>query len=424
VLPNLIIPLWILVFLLCIYKWKFFNASGITKQVLIAAFLFRIILGSINYYIWQNVIGHGDSLRYFNDSKDIYNLLPEHPKDFLRLVFGYYKTALPEDLHQYVSETTIAQSVPEYHMVRINAILNIFSFGNPYGNIIILSFIYFMGLVALLKTFLKSNLVESYTGIQKYIILFLPSIVFWSSGLLKEGPTLLLLCIIIIQCLYLEKQFDYKRILWLCLSLFFLLLIRDYLLALIIPNLFIWYFAKRTPQTAYRVFIVCTASALTILFAAAWFQPQLNIVLWLKSEQHYFLEAPDDPDYQFKALNGDVLDMITKIPYAINNVLFRPNIFHSNDSFRIYQSIELIFTWLFLIYAIQKRKHLFKLSPTLLFILYFSIELLLAYSLITFDADTLSRYRSIPLFLIIIVAIIALEGQRHPKEPNNSAKIE
>ena len=126
--------------------------------------------------------------------------------------------------------------------------------------------------------------------------------------------------------------------------------------------------------------------------------------------------APDDPDYQFKALNGQVWDMITKIPYALNNILFRPNIFNSNDVFRIYQSIELIFIWIFLIYAIQKRKHPFKLSPTLLFILYFSIELLIAYGMITFDADTLSRYRSIPLFLVILVAIIALDGQKPTKK--------
>ncbi len=415
-LPNLIIPFWIFLFLFLIYKWKFFNVIGITKQVLIAAFLFRIILGCSNYYIWQNVIGHGDSLRYFNDSKLLYEILPEHPGDFLRLVFGYYKTSLPEDLHHYISAGSIAPSAPEYHMVRINALLNIFSFGGPYGNIIILSFLYFIGLVTLMKSLVKFNLITTFTKIQQAIIFFLPSLVFWSSGLLKEGPTLLLICIIIVQCLHLEKQFEFKRILLVCLSLFFLLLIRDYLLALIIPNLFIWYFAKRTPQTAYRVFIVCTVSALTILFAAAWLQPQLNIVLWLKSEQNYFLVAPDDPDYQFKALNGQVWDMITKIPYALNNILFRPNIFNSNDVFRIYQSIELIFIWIFLIYAIQKRKHPFKLSPTLLFILYFSIELLIAYGMITFDADTLSRYRSIPLFLVILVAIIALDGQKPTKK--------
>lgn len=421
-LANLIIPFWILLFIFLIYKWKYFNITGITKQVLIAAFLFRIILGCSNFYIWQNVIGHGDSLRYFNDSKLVYATLTENPVDYLRLVFGYYKNGLPEDLQQYVSSGSIAASVPEYHMVRINALLNIFSFGGPYGNIILLSFIYFIGLIALMKTLVKLNLITTFSKIQQAIIFFLPSIVFWSSGLLKEGPTLLLICIIFIQCLHLEKLFSFKRVLWLCLALFFLLLIRDYLLALIIPNLFIWYFAKRTPKTAYRVFIVCTASALSILLVTAWLQPQLNVVLWLKSEQNYFLIAPDDPDYQFKALNGQVWDMITKIPYAINNILFRPNILHSNNSFRIYQSLELILTWLFLIYAIQKRKHPFKLSPTLLLILYFAIELLFAYGLITFDADTLSRYRSIPLFLVIIVAIIALESQKHAKKPENPAQ--
>ncbi len=419
-LSNLIIPFWIILFLFLIYKWKFFNIYGITKQVLIAAFLFRIVLGCSNYFIWQNVIGHGDSLRYFNDSKLVYATLPEHPGDFLRLVFGYYKTILPEDLQHYVAEGSIAQSVPEYHMVRINALLNIFSFGNPYGNIILLSFVYFAGLITLLKTLLKFKLITNFSKLQQFIIFFIPSVVFWSSGLLKEGPTLLLLCIIIVQCLHLEKQFEFKRILYLFFALFFLLLIRDYLLALIIPNLFIWYFAKRTPQTAYRVFIVCTASAITILFAVAWLQPQLNIVLWLKSEQNYFLMAPDDPDYQFKALNGQIWDIFTKIPYAINNVLFRPNIFHSNDSFRIYQSIELIFAWLFLIYAIQKRRHPFNFSPTLLFMLYFAIELLFVYGLITVDADTLSRYRSIPLFLVILVALIALEGQKRIKENQSS----
>ena len=418
-LTNLIIPFWILVFLFLIYKWKFFNIGGITKQVLIAAFLFRIILGCSNFYIWQNVIGHGDSLRYFNDSKLVYATLPEHPVDYLRLVFGYYKTSLPEDLHPYVASCTIAQSAPEYHMVRINALLNILSFGVAYGNIILLSFLYFTGLIVLIKTLLKFKMISAISKLHQLIIFFLPSIVFWSSGLLKEGPTLLLLCIIVIQCLHLEKQLEFKRIVWLCLSLFLLLLIRDYILALLIPNLLIWYFAKRTPQTAARVFIIWTSSLITILCVTAWLQPQLNIVLWLKSEQSYFLTEPEDPDYAFRALSGEVWDMIIKIPYAINNVLFRPNIIHSHDLFRIYQSIELMATWIFLIYCIQKRNKRIMFTPTLLFLGYFSLELIFAYGLISFDADTLSRYRTVPLFFILLMVLL-IHGDSAPMKKNRS----
>ncbi len=414
-LSQVVLFIWLSVFLICIYKWQFFSVAGISKIVLIAAFLFRIILGCSNFYIWQNVIGHGDSLRYFNDSKLVYATLTEHPYDFLRLVFGYYTNGAPEGLQQYLTGGTVALSVPEYHMVRINTLLNIFSFGNPYGNIILLSFIYYIGLIVLLKTLVKAKLIQSFSNLQQAIILFLPSLVFWSNGLLKEGPTLLLLCIIIIQCLNLEQRFELKRIIWMLVALFFLLLIRDYVLVLILPNLVVWFIVRKTPQSAMRIFLLYSMSIMLILCLSAWFQPRLNIVLWLKSEQHYFLSEPTDPDYNFKPLSGSIEDMLQKVPYAINNVFFRPNIIKSDNLFRIYQSFELMGIWIFLGYCFFKRKRKIVISATLMLMFVFSIELLFAYGLISFDADTLSRYRSIPIFFLLLPALILLNDSKSTK---------
>ena len=416
-LPAIIIIFWILVFLFCIYKFKIFNVSGIKKQLLIAAFIFKIALGCLNFYIWQNVIGHGDSLRYFNDSKLVYSALNESPKDYLKLVFGYNKSGMSPDLKYYEDRLNIAWTVPEYHMVRINAILNVFTMGNAYGNIIILSFIYFLVLIIFIKTLFNFNLIDTTSRMQTFILLFLPSVVFWCSGILKEGPVLTLLCIIIIQCLHLEKILNFKRLIYLITALFFLFLVRDYLMALIIPNLILWFIVRKNSKHAIRIFSIVSTSFISMLLIVAWLQPQLNVILWLKNEQNYFLLEPPDQDYTFSPLTGQVKDVIKKTPYAVNNILFRPNLFHSKDLFRIYISFELICIWLLIIWFVWNKKSTVKLPLTYILMLFFSIELMIAYGLITTDADTLSRYRSVPLFFILVMVMLF----RNSKEEKDMA---
>ena len=72
-------------------------------------------------------------------------------------------------------------------MIRANAFLRIFSFGNYHVHSIILAFLAFMGSFSLSKLFFE----VSRSKVLTYVAVFLvPSLVFWSSGILKEAVLL------------------------------------------------------------------------------------------------------------------------------------------------------------------------------------------------------------------------------------------
>jgi hypothetical protein len=411
-MQEFLIPaLWATILLFFIYRFDFFKIQEINPAWPYAAFLFKLLLGFANYYIWLNIIGHGDSLRYFHDSQIVYQSLFDNPTYFFELITRSSLENIPAHLIPYQKELFIEWHVNEYHMVRLLAILNVFTFGNVWANIVLIAFGSYataMGLFKSLNRFLvidadKKNLVFLF-------LFFLPSIVFWTGGLLKEAPVFMLLCVIIIQLFTIESspnrnKTPAKPLLILVVCIYALFLIRDYLAILVSLNLLLLFFARTIvkPQYLNKTFIINTITVIVLFFAVPIVFPQLNYFHYAQSEQTYFLNGEPDPDYKFSAIGGDGIAVIKQIPYALNNIFFRPNLMHSDSVFRLYQSVELIIVWLIIVFlAIKMLRQKHPFSATALFMIIVAIELLGIYGLMVTDADTLSRYRSIPLFFILL----------------------
>jgi len=412
---------WLLLLLFVIARCRFFRVDEIGSKFTYGAFLFKVLLGVANFYIWANVIGHGDSLRYYHDSLIVYNSLFENPMHYFELLTRTSLENIPEHLKSYQKELFIEWHVKEYHMVRLMAILNMFTLGNVWANIVILAFIGFTTSIALFKSILKYYPSTSPQRQKLFILIFfLPSLIFWTGGILKEAPVYILLGIIAIQLLKTTtKPFAYRHlklnILIIFIALILLLLIRDYVAILALINIIIYmmviYF-KPLKNKPIRAFFGITILLFVACIIVPVVLPQYNYFGYVQSEQTYFLAGEPDPDYSFRVIGDTGFELIALIPYAVNNILFRPNILHSDEIFRIYQSVELIIIWILiciLLYSIIKNK--IKISPVAIVFIVLSIELLFIYGLMVTDADTLSRYRSIPVFFILLFLYVS--SQKH-----------
>ncbi len=401
----LITASWIILFLFFIYRFRFFEIEGIHKKFSYAAFGFKLLLGFANYYIWLNIIGHGDSLRYVHDSDLVYQTLWSHPADYFQLLVGHSKEHVPEHLKYITENLSIEWHVAEYNMVRLLAILNLLSFGSAWGNIAIISFISLIASITLYEILIKYfEADQKKKNLLFLIMFFIPSIVFWSSALLKEGPTLILLSVLFVQLLHLENKFSWRRVFYICIALYLLWLIRDYLLFLILPNLIIFFILQFSQSKK-----VWHPLALTFLFILIIFVINTQNHIFtslLQDQQTYFLENPTDPDYNFPLLDGSMINLISNFPHSLNNIFFRPNLLHSSDPFRIYQAIELMLTWIFAALFLFRFKRSKANLHTQIFFLLFCLELLFIYGLLVTDADTLSRYRTVPLFFLLIILIV------------------
>ena len=411
-MQEFLIPaVWATILLFFIYRFDFFKIQEINPAWPYAAFLFKLLLGFANYYIWLNIIGHGDSLRYFHDSQIVYQSLFDNPTYFFELITRSSLENIPAHLIPYQKELFIEWHVNEYHMVRLLAILNVFTFGNVWANIVLIAFGSYAATMGLFKSFKRFLVIDADKKNRIFLFLFfLPSIVFWTGGLLKEAPVFMLLCVIIIQLFTIESSPNRnttpaKPLLILVVCIYALFLIRDYLAILVSLNLLLLFFARTIVKPGYlnKTFIINTITVIVLFFVVPIVFPQLNYFHYAQSEQTYFLNGEPDPDYKFSAIGGDGIAVIKQIPYALNNIFFRPNLMHSDSVFRLYQSVELIIVWLFIVFlAIKMLRQKHPFSATALYIIIVAIELLGIYGLMVTDADTLSRYRSIPLFFILL----------------------
>ena len=153
-MQEFLIPaVWATILLFFIYRFDFFKIQEINPAWPYAAFLFKLLLGFANYYIWLNIIGHGDSLRYFHDSQIVYQSLFDNPTYFFELITRSSLENVPEHLIPYQKELFIEWHVNEYHMVRLLAILNVFTFGNVWANIVLIAFGSYAATMGLFKSF-------------------------------------------------------------------------------------------------------------------------------------------------------------------------------------------------------------------------------------------------------------------------------
>ncbi|MGB1729832.1 MAG: hypothetical protein ACPHF2_07515, partial [Crocinitomicaceae bacterium] len=196
-LVDFILPVFVLLGLFwSISKLNFFKNGPFSTRSLQLAFFLRIAMGfglfliySYHYPSRQDA----DTFKYFDDSKYMYDAFWTNPGDYFKMLFGihcnteYFNTEYFNNMSNWVRSYDNGLFNDNRLMIRVNAFLRIFSFGNYHVHSIILAFLAFMGSFSLSKLFFE----VSRSKVLTYIAVFLvPSLVFWSSGILKEAVLL------------------------------------------------------------------------------------------------------------------------------------------------------------------------------------------------------------------------------------------
>lgn len=415
-------PVWIIpsiYFLLLIWlmgRWKFFTGLANIRWMQVA-FSAKVLAGFANYAIWEFVIGRGDSLNYIHDADLIYGTLFQHPSHFFQLTFGWGPDNVYPQHLLYISEPLkYSWNNVEYTMVRINAILHIFTLGNVWGNIVLLNFIYFLAACSLYRAILTGH-PQWKTG-AFLLLFFLPSLTIWSSGVLKEGPALLFSQIIIARLLFIENGLPGKHYLAIIACLVGLMFIREYFTLLLLPFILIWWLSRKWQVPAWKPYLTVGLASVVLVVILDSLSYRFTVSEIICEAQQFFLFTGVDPDYTYYTFTGyELNEPLMKLPYALNNVFFRPNLLHSDDVFRIFQAIELSASWILLVILLLRIPSKSLIPGSTWLLTAFSVALLLMYGYVVTDADTMSRYRSIPLFLLLLAWLLP---SRAPKWQINS----
>jgi len=167
----------------------------------IGGLIFKIGAGLSMGLIYRYHYGGGDTFQYFNEAKTISSYLLNHPQNLISI---YFHTSELIDLS---SQIVYWDQPRALFFAKIVSIFYLISGGNYWIISIYLSLINFWGIQALVKE-LKLNFEDNELAISCSFY-YLPSFVFWTSGLLKESLAIgaLALAVSIVLRMIREQKF-------------------------------------------------------------------------------------------------------------------------------------------------------------------------------------------------------------------------
>ncbi len=188
-----------------VYRWRFFHLPGVKLNWVLTAWLIKIFAGVgffLVYTLYYTDPAESDALRYFKDALTIKEQWHLNRDVFWSFMLGqnmdhpeYVK--IYDQLVAWTSEYRYGLSNDCSTIIRFNVILSFISFENFHVHTLLMSFMSFVGFTAMYRGF--RSLME---GKEKWLFLacfLLPSVLFWSSSVLKEAPLFMALGLLLLS---------------------------------------------------------------------------------------------------------------------------------------------------------------------------------------------------------------------------------
>ena len=233
--------LFFILFFVIIKYFKVFHIKGILSWVMPVGFSIKVFIGIIFLTIYThpdtNNSVPSDTMRFMKESEILNNVFYQSPKDYFSLLFGFSENE--ELINKYLGETFLWDAGSytlvndSRNLIRFNSLIHFLSFGSSFIHNL---FMCLIGLIGVKNIYLSF---EKFTKLNKtflfFIFLCVPSLIFWTSGILKE-PLLFLGISLFIRAIILKDKLM-KRILIGVFSIIILLSFKPYNLICTIPAL-------------------------------------------------------------------------------------------------------------------------------------------------------------------------------------------
>lgn len=385
---------------------------------LIVKLLASIALGLIYAHFYNY---NSDSFAYFNDAVVLSKIALKNPANYIKIVlFNEYPS-------QDIVQTLGLWSQPRaFFMAKLLSIFTLITPNNYWISGWYLSLFSFWGMWKLANTL--ANLFPATRLAAGVAFLFFPSVVFWSSGVMKES--VVMGCIggsvsyLLISQFKLENhQSAYKKVLsvaFIIFSCFILWQLKYYYLGALLPVCIAYigatYVSARLYPASSALFSMGMLLVIFsgVLLVATQLHPNLYVdrfLIMLVENHRLIYEMSDKANViHYNNLQPSFNSLLVNFPQALVAGLYRPFIWEASSLFQNVTGFENLLLLLFSLYALRPRNFttISKGSPyyllllsTLLYIVFLAV--LMAFASPNFG--TLMRYKIgfLPLFIYLLL---------------------
>lgn len=406
-----------------------FIAKELSKKIMYSALLAKVIGSILFCYFYQTIYKGGDTLHYHNDASLMAENIFIEPVETFKELF-WDETSKKYTGNYQISGKYSFMGTPfdlAKNMVRITTFFELLSFSNFYGTAILISFFAFTGLWKIYE------LICSYFKDYKKnlsLILFVPTILFWTGGILKDSLVFGSICWAVFSLFTLlnKKESLVWSISAALASMFVLISLKPYVLLVLISTLTVGIFANFFIQLKNRltsllllpIFLFGIAFFLTIIMSLL--KGQLGVYGEYESllELGSVVKSGFDQTVGVNAVklgNFDTSNLIGSFS-IIGSVLFRPFIWESWNVISLFASIENFVLLALTMVALLSVLFQFRLlnvlikSPFLIFCISFSLVFSIGLGLSISNFGALMRFKSAFLIFYVIPLIVLFEEAR------------
>jgi hypothetical protein len=433
-LDVFLIPIFLVVILMIAYVFRKKFTTASTRKYFMSALIIKLLGGLFVGFIYQFYYEGGDTYNFYHDAKIIHEAFIDNPVNGLELLFSDGSTPSIK-LQEYTRRIYFDKDPSSYFVIKILAIFLLFTLGTYGAAALLFALIGFTGIWKLFQ--LLDSVYSQRTKYFAIAILFIPSVAFWGSGILKDTITMTGVCYMVFYFhkIFFDGSSTPKNIMFLLGAAFFIYQVKIYILLCCAPALILWLsltLSKKIKVKAVRRLL--TPLAIVVGIIAGYFMldkvaesnKRYNLetvtataeitARWLT----YVSETQGGASYSLGDFDYSPLGMAKKFLPAVNVTLFRPYLWEVNNPVMLLSALESLAFLLLTFWAVRRRGFvnslgLLRKNPFLVFCLLFTVVFSFAVGISTYNFGSLVRYK-IPILPFYGVFLILLSGIKNRRK--------
>ena len=380
----ILVPIYLLLILLISYNIKSKNIAQFPEyKYFTKGLLFKIFGVSAFILIYLFYYDGGDTTNYFIGAKAVGNMLLE---DFEKGIAILLNTT--SDYNNWASFNYDTGYPPSY-MWRDPSTFSVSRYSTLFyligaKSFIITSFIVCcFSYIGVWKFYRLLNIL--YPGYEKglaYIVIFLPSIAFWGSGIMKDSYTVSSACWLTYNFyrVFIARKKVITNAIFLLINLFIIINIKPYVILSLLPGIILWInsaYLKKIKNLFLKILIFPVLSVV-IFFVGIYVFQNLSSLMGVYGEVDTAIEQAQvirtdllrsdqygSNNYDIGKFDGSLISLVSVAPNAIFTALFRPFLWEIGSPTMVISAIENFVLIVFTLFTLL-RVSPFKVLKTLL----------------------------------------------------------
>ena len=411
------------------------------RKYFLPALIARLVGAILTALMYQYYYGGGDTFLYFIGAKDVFNAFIGDPYAAYEMLF-YDLNDWRVETRDYLTLYNFFYKPNEAIVIRLSSWFTLPGLGTYLGTSLGVTSFSFVGCWCLYLVFY--DLYPRLYRQTAYAILFLPSMCFWSTGVMKDPFTMAGLGYFVYGVYFLILKNNGKNIqnfLLILIGGFLMAKIKLYIIASIAPATILWVFLllkdKIKDPTIRKIatpIFLSLGGAIglvgirvlgtysTAFTLEGFLEEALKMQWWLT----FSTERDGGTGYTL-VFDPTPMGLVKVLPQAINVSLFRPYLWEARKAIVLPSALEALFTLFYTLYVLFKLGLLRTIryiltEPTVIFCFTFAVIFAFAVGFTSMNFGALARYK-IPCLPFYFIGLIILSSKIPPKRTQSSKGV-